>query len=232
MISEPREDVKRLMERMLLRLGHEPIATTVPDAEQLAGADALIVEPLDPVGAVLAQAASMARPSLPLICASVAQPGPEFVELGVAFSACLIKPFTTGQLEVVLERALTASRRSRGDYLTVDRPPTPYELTSRPRLREAPPLSASETTPIGTPLAEASGTPPAVRRRVLLVDGDPDVRTAACASLEQAGGWLVIPAESGEAALDSLPRSGPLDAVLLDVSMPGLGRSRDARGLA
>ena len=59
-------------------------------------------------------------------------------------------------------------------------------------------------------------------RRVLLVDDDADIRAVARLSLERIGGWEVVEADGGEAALAALPREGPFDAVLLDVMMPGL----------
>lgn len=95
LIAEPDRYVERMLERMLTRLGHEPIATTIPTPEQLWSAEAMLVEPETPLGALIARAASIANPLLPLICASVTPAPPE---LGVVFAACLIKPFNSGQL--------------------------------------------------------------------------------------------------------------------------------------
>jgi CheY-like chemotaxis protein len=190
LISESHQDVRRLLERMLTRLGHEPVRVRVPDTEQLMSADVVIVEPSDPIGVVLSQAASIARPSLPLICASVTEPPTELTELGVIFSACLIKPFTTKQLEAAIEEALH---------------------------------SATPTEPVEEPTT--------IWRRALLVDDDQDVRAAVCTSLERTGDWSVTPVESGEAALDSAATAGPFDAVLLDVTMPGLGGPATLEGL-
>jgi CheY-like chemotaxis protein len=117
LISEPHEDVRRLLERMLIRLGHEPIAIIVPTPEYLTGADALLVEPAAPVGAVLAQAANLVNPSLPLICASVSSPPPELSELGIEFVATLVKPFTSEQLQATLERALYRRQTHRNHRL-------------------------------------------------------------------------------------------------------------------
>lgn len=58
--------------------------------------------------------------------------------------------------------------------------------------------------------------------RVLLVDDDADIRAIARLSLERIGGWEVVEADGGEAALAAVRRGGPVDAVLLDVMMPGL----------
>ncbi len=59
-------------------------------------------------------------------------------------------------------------------------------------------------------------------RRLLLVDDDEAIRTIASISLERVGGWTVIAAESGRAALEAAQDDGPFDAVLMDVMMPGL----------
>jgi CheY-like chemotaxis protein len=59
-------------------------------------------------------------------------------------------------------------------------------------------------------------------RRLLLVDDDDAIRTIATISLERIAGWAVIPAASGQAALQAAINDGPFDAVLLDVMMPGL----------
>ncbi len=111
LISEPHEDVRRLLERMVARLGHEPVAVGGPTPHQLTsadvfGADVFIVEPAAPIGAALARAARLIDPLLPLICASVAAPPPELTELGIVFAAALLKPFTLEQLGEAIDRAL------------------------------------------------------------------------------------------------------------------------------
>jgi len=110
LISEPHEDVRRLLERMVARLGHEPVAVGAPTTQQLTSADAdvFIVEPAAPIGAVLARAARLIDPSLPLICASVAAPPPELADLGIVFAAALLKPFTLEQLGEAIDMALRA----------------------------------------------------------------------------------------------------------------------------
>lgn len=108
LISEPHDDVRRLLERMLLRLGHEPIAVVVPAPELLTSADVLLVEPAAPVGAALAQAANIVNPSLPLICASVTSPPSELSKLGIDFAATLVKPFTSQQLRGAIDQALSS----------------------------------------------------------------------------------------------------------------------------
>jgi CheY-like chemotaxis protein len=105
LISESHEDVRRLLVRMLTRLGHEPIAVTVPAPEQLLSADVLLVEPAAPIGTVLAQTAGLVNPSLPVICVSVAAPPAELAELGIVFAASLVKPFTAEQLDAAIGRS-------------------------------------------------------------------------------------------------------------------------------
>ena len=61
-----------------------------------------------------------------------------------------------------------------------------------------------------------------MRPRALLVDDDADIRAIARLSLERIGGWDVVEADGGDAALAAAAHHGPFDAVLLDVMMPGL----------
>lgn len=113
LISEPHDDVRRLLERMVARLGHEPVAVGAPTPQQLtsadvSSADVFIVEPAAPIGAMLARAAHLIDSSLPLICASVAAAPPELADLGIVFAATLLKPFTLEQLGGAIEEALRA----------------------------------------------------------------------------------------------------------------------------
>ena len=57
-------------------------------------------------------------------------------------------------------------------------------------------------------------------RRLLVVDDEPDVRAVVGLSLQHVGGWEVVAVDSGLAALD-VARNERLDAVVLDVMMPG-----------
>ncbi len=106
LISEPHEDVRRLLERMVERLGHEPLAPRVAAPRDLRSADLFVIEPAAPLGAALAQAARLLAPSLPLICASVQAPPPALLESGIVFEACLQKPFTLEQFGDAVARAL------------------------------------------------------------------------------------------------------------------------------
>jgi CheY-like chemotaxis protein len=70
-----------------------------------------------------------------------------------------------------------------------------------------------------------------MRRRLLLIDDEDDIRTIARMSLERVGGWSVIPVASGQAALEAAQDDGPFDAVLLDVMMPGIDGPATLQGL-
>ena len=74
MISEPHPDVRRLLERMVARMGDWPIAEDAPTPAQLRSIDALLVEPQSPRAGKLVQLARAANPSLSIVCASVAAP--------------------------------------------------------------------------------------------------------------------------------------------------------------
>jgi CheY-like chemotaxis protein len=58
-------------------------------------------------------------------------------------------------------------------------------------------------------------------RTVLVVDDDDEIREITQLALELLGGWDVLGADGGQAALEMVRRHGP-DAVLLDVMMPGM----------
>lgn len=116
LISEPRDDVRQLLKRMVSSLGHQPLLATTPASRHLREVDVLVIEPAAPLGAVLARAARITTPSLPLICASVTVPAPNLAEFGVVFSATLIKPFTTVELGDAIDKALRARETHDDDH--------------------------------------------------------------------------------------------------------------------
>jgi nitrogen-specific signal transduction histidine kinase/ActR/RegA family two-component response regulator len=63
---------------------------------------------------------------------------------------------------------------------------------------------------------------------ILVVDDDPDVRTATV-DVVQALGHKAIAAENGRAALDILDREAPVDLMLIDYAMPELNGAETAR---
>jgi CheY-like chemotaxis protein len=60
-----------------------------------------------------------------------------------------------------------------------------------------------------------------MRRTVLVVEDERDIRELVQVSLERGGGFRVLTAESGQVALRIAVEERP-DAILLDVMMPGL----------
>ncbi len=92
---------------MVLQLGHEPVVLDAPTPEQFLGADLFLVEPAAPIGAVLAKAANLIRPDMPVVFVSVEAPP----ELDVEPAAHVMKPFTSEQLREAIDRALAPRRR-------------------------------------------------------------------------------------------------------------------------
>ncbi len=60
-----------------------------------------------------------------------------------------------------------------------------------------------------------------MRRRVLVVDDEDDIREVAQVSLEMLGGWKVFQADSGRRAIE-VAKVEQLDVILLDVMMPDM----------
>jgi hypothetical protein len=108
MISEPHPDVHRLLERMIARAGDEPVVADTPTPAKLRSVDVLVVETAAPGGAMLAQLARAASPSLQIVCASVAVPSRELAEI-VDFAGALVKPYTAEQLMAIIDQALPES---------------------------------------------------------------------------------------------------------------------------
>ncbi len=109
LISEPHAEVCRLLERMVSRLGHEPTLMPGSSTQELARLAAFIVEPAAQSGLATAKALSVVLPELPILCVSVAAAP----DVGISFSAALLKPFTLEQLRGALERAEVVSAASR-----------------------------------------------------------------------------------------------------------------------
>jgi CheY-like chemotaxis protein len=103
-IREPQDDIRRLIEHVLGRPGHEILAA---DAE--GRADLLVVEPSSPLDLEAAARLRAQRPGLPIVCVSVVPPFPEALEL--APSAYLLKPFTVAALRHAVEQALNGELR-------------------------------------------------------------------------------------------------------------------------
>ncbi|MGH2880286.1 MAG: hypothetical protein ACRDK4_11860 [Solirubrobacteraceae bacterium] len=107
LISEPHPDVRRLLARMVLQLGHEPFLLDAPTPEAFLGADVFLVEPAAPIGAVLAKAAELIAPALPIVFVTVGAPS----ELDIDPVCQVVKPFRATQLGDAIDRALNRRRR-------------------------------------------------------------------------------------------------------------------------
>ncbi|KOP23059.1 chemotaxis protein CheY [Hapalosiphon sp. MRB220] len=59
-------------------------------------------------------------------------------------------------------------------------------------------------------------------KRILVVDDEKDIRRVVQISLENFAGWKAVLAESGEEGLLKVKTNKPIDAILLDVSMPDM----------
>jgi DNA-binding NtrC family response regulator len=100
--------VRQMLERMVTRLGYEPVIADLSVQEQLASADVLLIEPVAPLGVTLAQAAHFADPRVPIVCASVMGPPAAFAELGIELADALQKPYSSEQLDAAIMRALAS----------------------------------------------------------------------------------------------------------------------------
>jgi hypothetical protein len=107
LINETHPDVRDLLVRMVLQLGHEPLVLDIPTPERFLDAEVFLVEPAAPIGAVLAKAAELIAPSLPIVFVTVGAPA----ELDIDPAAQVIKPFTATQLGDAIDRALNRHRR-------------------------------------------------------------------------------------------------------------------------
>lgn len=112
LISESHVEVRRLLQRMIRKLGHDSrVVDAPPTAESLEGVGLLIVEPADPKGALLAKTVQTLNPGLPILGVSVLDSS----QVDIAFHAFLCKPFSFEQLAGAVEQALAQGRAATGD---------------------------------------------------------------------------------------------------------------------
>ena len=84
------------------------------------------------------------------------------------------------------------------------------------------PMAAAQAAPLAGPPLEENIIKKKINLRILLVDDDADVRSAATTALREAG-HHVVDAESGSIAWDALLQaSGRFDLIVADVVMPGM----------
>jgi hypothetical protein len=107
LISDPDDSTLRSIEGMLTRLGHAAAAVSAPVPGWIVDADLFVVDPTGPLGGVLAKAAHISDPTLPIVCASAGPPP----HIDVPFTAWLAKPFTAEGLGAAIELGLAQGAR-------------------------------------------------------------------------------------------------------------------------
>ncbi len=102
LICEPHPEVRELLRRIVVRLGHEPVL----DDDELGAVDAIVVEPAHTPCIERAQAFRAVGKNVPIICASIDVPNGGTRRLEPV--AHLVKPFALPDIEAALTRALDA----------------------------------------------------------------------------------------------------------------------------
>ena len=104
LIVEPHAYIRRLLELVVLRLGHEPVVTSegLPDPEEI---DAGVIEPGD--GSGLALARRLRARGCPIVLTSIFPAGAEARSLEPV--AYLVKPFPLHKLERALASVLPSA---------------------------------------------------------------------------------------------------------------------------
>jgi DNA-binding response OmpR family regulator len=104
LICEPHDDISALLELVVRRLGHEPIAFGGGDVDHIR-VDAAVIEPGEE--SALQVARSLRSRSVPVLFTSIYPPDPRMLDLKPA--AYLVKPFPLYALERALEAALAVT---------------------------------------------------------------------------------------------------------------------------
>lgn len=108
LIAEPSADVRALLERAVLRLGHVPVMHERRAADgDGADADVLLLEPAFNGGMELARTLRRDRPELAIVICSIFPPSEELQDLAPA--AYVLKPFQRDTLEDALQLAIGSS---------------------------------------------------------------------------------------------------------------------------
>jgi CheY-like chemotaxis protein len=103
LICEPHDDISALLELVVRRLGHEPVAFAGGDVEHI-GIDAAVIEPGEAAALILAR--KLRAGDVPVLFTSIYPPDAEVLALQPA--AYLVKPFPLYALERALQEALAA----------------------------------------------------------------------------------------------------------------------------
>jgi DNA-binding response OmpR family regulator len=104
LICEPHDDISALLELVVRRLGHEPVAYDGRDVDHI-GVDAAVIEPGEP--SALEVARNLRLRNVPVLFTSIYPPDAHALELNPA--AYLVKPFPLYALERALEAALAVT---------------------------------------------------------------------------------------------------------------------------
>jgi CheY-like chemotaxis protein len=104
LICEPHDDISALLELVVRRLGHEPIAFAGGDVDHI-GVDAAVIEPGE--ASALEVAKSLRSRDVPVLFTSIYPPDATLLDLQPA--AYLVKPFPLYALERALESALAVT---------------------------------------------------------------------------------------------------------------------------
>jgi len=116
--------------------------------------------------------------------------------------------------------------RQNNGHITVE-----SELGTGTRFRLYLPLAAEAPRLVAPATPGTAASVPAERDvTILLVEDEPGVRAIAARSLEF-GGFRVIQAGDGAAALEAVSQNGPPSLVLTDLMMPGIGGAELAQQL-
>ena len=112
LVSEVDPDVRRLLVLLVERCGCSPVVLH-PDVVIPPRADALVVDPVSPVGIEHARLVRVFSPELPVICLNSLPDAARFLERGPTFF--LPKPFAPEELTAVIETALGTGIPDSGD---------------------------------------------------------------------------------------------------------------------
>jgi DNA-binding response OmpR family regulator len=104
LICEPHDDISALLELVVRRIGHEPVAFLGGDVDDI-GVDAAVIEPGE--ASALQAARSLRARNVPVLFTSIYPPDAAVLDLGPA--AYLVKPFPLYALERALEAALAVT---------------------------------------------------------------------------------------------------------------------------
>jgi DNA-binding response OmpR family regulator len=107
LICEPHPEVRELLRRVVVRLGHDPVL----DDAALEPVDAILLEPAHAPSVERAQAFRAVNGETPVVCASIELPDAGSRRLGSV--AYLVKPFALPELENALTRALNGKHAHR-----------------------------------------------------------------------------------------------------------------------